>query len=75
MDYKHLTSYNSDKNSSVFSRFNKFEYGYAISVHLSQGSEWDNVFVLDENYGTADFRKKSLYTAITRAKRMLIIAI
>lgn len=74
VDYKYLVGSYEYKLSSQRSFYNKFEYAYAISVHLSQGSEWNTVLVIDENYGTADFRKKSLYTAITRAKKKLIIA-
>lgn len=45
----------------------KIKYGYAITTHKAQGSEWDHVFLypefpLDEN------RLKWIYTAITRAK-------
>jgi exodeoxyribonuclease V len=51
---------------------NEFEYGYALTVHKSQGSEWDSIFLLDEWFW--EKRDKWLYTAITRAaKRMTII--
>lgn len=49
----------------------QFDYGYAITVHKSQGSEWDKVLVIEENFGQ-DY-SKWLYTAITRAKEKLII--
>lgn len=76
IDYKFLTdSYDSKMTNNKRSFYNKFEYAYAISVHLSQGSEWDTVLIYDEDYGTAEYRKKSLYTAITRAKKNLILAI
>ena len=43
----------------------KIEYAYAITVHLSQGSEWDNVIYVVSN----GCSKPSLYTAVTRAKQ------
>lgn len=52
---------------------NQFEFAYAISCHKSQGSEWDNIVIFDEK---SIFRKdadKWLYTAITRARKKLII--
>lgn len=49
----------------------KIEYGYALTVHLSQGSEWPNVI-----YQQCSFMKKSaIYTAITRAKESVLIAL
>jgi len=52
-----------------------FDFGYAISVHRSQGSEWDKVVLFEErsNYWDSDFYKKWLYTAVTRAKEKLFI--
>jgi exodeoxyribonuclease-5 len=43
----------------------KFWFGYAITCHQSQGSEWKNVIVCDEWPG--DSHDQWLYTAITRA--------
>ncbi|UCD71369.1 MAG: ATP-binding domain-containing protein [Syntrophobacterales bacterium] len=52
-----------------------FDFGYAISVHRSQGSEWDNVLLFEERsqYWDAEFTKRWLYTAVTRAKQGLFI--
>jgi len=46
-------------------------YGYATSVHKSQGNEWDNVYI-DCGF-LADSWNKSrwLYTAVTRAKKKI----
>jgi exodeoxyribonuclease-5 len=43
----------------------EFDYGYALTVHKSQGSQWPNVTLLDEWHNQD--RQKWLYTAITRA--------
>ncbi len=51
-----------------------FDYAYAITVHKSQGSQYNNVCIIDEfNWGDSDTRKRMLYTAITRAEEKLII--
>ena len=49
-----------------------FEYGYAITCHKSQGSEYSKVLVLDEPLYSID-HTKWLYTAATRAKDKLVI--
>lgn len=49
------------------------ELGYAITVHKSQGSEYPRVFfVTHHTQATMHFREL-LYTAITRAKRELVV--
>ena len=52
------------------------DYAYAVTVHKSQGSEWDKVVVADDRMMSHDkeFRKRWLYTAVTRARKELIIA-
>jgi exodeoxyribonuclease-5 len=52
-----------------------FDFGYAISVHRSQGSEWDSVLLFEEQsqYWDAEFYKRWLYTAVTRARERLFV--
>ena len=50
----------------------RFEFAYAVTCHKSQGSEYDTVVVLDESRLFSDGREW-LYTAITRAKKNLVI--
>ena len=49
-------------------------YGYALTTHSAQGSEWDKVLVLEENF---PFDKTEharwLYTACTRASEKLVL--
>lgn len=52
---------------------NRFEYGYCISCHKAQGSEFGNVVVFDESFAFKEDRNRWLYTAITRAKNKLIL--
>lgn len=50
-------------------------FGWAITCHKAQGSQWKNVIVMDERIGkTKEDRRKWLYTAITRAQEGLVIA-
>lgn len=49
-----------------------FDYGYAITVHKSQGSEYNKVILIDECLNKNNYNKW-LYTGITRAKDKLII--
>ena len=52
----------------------KFDYGYAVTVHSFQGSEKDNILVINEPIGrTTIQRKQWLYTAVTRAVKKLTI--
>ncbi len=46
---------------------------YAISIHKSQGSEFDNVILPILPSYTRMLKKKLIYTAVTRAKNKLII--
>lgn len=50
----------------------KFSLAYAISIHKSQGSEYDNVVVILANSFKRMFYNKLIYTAVTRAKSSLI---
>ena len=58
-----------------YSKLDNFDYGYALSVHKSQGSQWDSVILINERntYQTNSDYRKWLYTGITRAERKLII--
>jgi exodeoxyribonuclease-5 len=47
----------------------EFDYGYALTVHKSQGSQWGNVLLFDEWY--MKDRRQWLYTAITRASERI----
>lgn len=51
----------------------QFDFGHAITVHKSQGSEWDHVVVWDDKMRRADkeARKRWIYTAATRAAKKL----
>jgi exodeoxyribonuclease V len=50
---------------------NEFDYGYAMTVHKGQGSQWDSVVLLDE--WRSSNRRQWLYTGITRASKRITI--
>lgn len=49
-------------------------WGYAITCHKAQGSQWENVIVYDDGLSRDELeRRRWLYTAITRAEKGLVI--
>ena len=54
-------------------RYDEFDYGYALTVHKAQGSQWNNVVLFDESFAFRDSRERWLYTAVTRAAETLTI--
>ncbi len=61
----------------VFNReLQKFEWAYAITCHLSQGSEFNNIVIFNEPIGANDEeRRRWLYTAITRGKKSVTLVV
>lgn len=51
----------------------EFDYGYALTVHKAQGSQWDNVVLFDEGYMFREHRARWLYTGVTRAAERLTL--
>ncbi|MCA0256714.1 MAG: ATP-dependent RecD-like DNA helicase [Proteobacteria bacterium] len=56
-------------------RYDEFDYGYALTVHKAQGSQWNNVVLFDESFAFRDTRERWLYTAVTRAAETLTIVV
>ena len=54
-------------------RHDEFDYGYALTVHKAQGSQWSDVVLFDESYAFREHRTRWLYTAVTRAAERLTI--
>lgn len=51
----------------------EFDYGYALTVHKAQGSQWDDVLLFDESGCFRQDRWRWLYTGITRAAEKLTV--
>jgi exodeoxyribonuclease-5 len=52
-----------------------FTFGYAITCHKAQGSEWDKVYVVDESWcwRQSNQERHWLYTAVTRASEQVTV--
>ena len=62
-----------DVSWALKKRFDDFDYGYALTVHKAQGSQWDDVMLFDESFAFKETRERWLYTAITRAAEKLTV--
>jgi exodeoxyribonuclease V len=51
----------------------EFDYGYALTVHKAQGSQWDDVMLFDESFAFREHRARWLYTGLTRAAKRLTV--
>lgn len=73
LDWK--TSFRMSKNSRTKNFIPmEFAYGYAITTHKSQGSEWDKVLVIEEKFPfDKEEHKRWLYTACTRSAKKLVL--
>jgi exodeoxyribonuclease-5 len=56
-------------------RYDEFDFGYVLTVHKSQGSQWDDVVLFDESFAFPDSRDRWLYTGITRAAQKLTLVV
>ena len=80
-DYKIFTEHVPTVTKETFKKIPKFyrpkefDYGYCITCHKSQGSEYDKVIVLEEYLRgeSKEGHSRWLYTAATRAAKKLII--
>jgi exodeoxyribonuclease V len=55
--------------------YDEFDFGYVLTVHKSQGSQWDDVVLFDESFAFQESRSRWLYTGITRAAKRLSIVV
>ena len=61
-----IVEYNSDELDMV-------EHSYATTVHKSQGSEFKAVILVLDEGSELLFTRNLLYTAVTRAKELLVV--
>jgi exodeoxyribonuclease V len=59
-------------DSSGLEPTTQFDYGYCLTVHRAQGSEWRRVLLIDE-YRAQQHRREWLYTGLTRAARSIVV--
>lgn len=56
-------------------RIHEMDYGYAITCHKAQGSQWDECVVHDESNVFRKDADRWLYTAVTRAANKLTLVV
>ena len=73
VDLLEITNRSDEDKKRILSKTEKQElhyidYAYAITCHKAQGSEYDNVYIVNEGK-SFDNHDKWFYTAVTRAKK------
>jgi len=56
-------------------KYDEFDFGYVLTVHKAQGSQWDDVVLFDESFAFPEARERWLYTGITRAAKRLTVVV
>jgi len=51
----------------------EFTFGYCLTVHKAQGSQWDNVYLFDESFVFRESSARWLYTGLTRAAETITV--
>lgn len=75
LDIKYLRMDLEDRLKYGMSKNTKFEYGYAITAHGSQGSQFPSVLYFDQPFFDRETLRKLRYTAATRAMNKLDIVL
>ena len=74
LDYKVAYQLGKLKQKYGELRPREFTFAYAITCHTAQGSEWDKVLVLEEDFPfNRTEHARWLYTACTRASEKLVL--
>lgn len=74
LDHETLDPLRDERDWKIMKRSVEATFGWAITCHKAQGSQWENVVVFDDKWGRGrDQRSQWLYTAITRAENGLVI--
>lgn len=78
LDYKYLTTgtptvIKNLKGKVIPSPYVEMDYGYVITVHKAQGSQFNKVLVYDEHLYNEENHNRWLYTAITRAVDKVVV--
>jgi exodeoxyribonuclease-5 len=56
-------------------KYDEFDFGYVLTVHKAQGSQWDDVVLFDESFAFQEGRDRWLYTGVTRAAKRLTVVV
>jgi exodeoxyribonuclease V len=73
-DHFHYDQNRHDRDWKTKKELIEATFGWAITCHKAQGSQFKNIIVWDDHLGrTEEDRRRWLYTAITRAEEGLVI--
>ena len=81
IDYNLIVNGEPTVNSENWQKFSgypkplEFAFGYVITCHKSEGSEYNRVVVFDEAFGDYKQQMQWRYTAITRSVNQLVIVV
>jgi Mesyanzhinovviridae Dda-like helicase len=67
-DWYAMIRYDADGNAE---RVSEFDFGYALTTHKAQGSQWNDVVLIDE-WRRDDWRRW-MYTGLTRAAQRITV--
>ena len=74
LDHEKRDAQRDDRDWKIKRRLIEATFGWAITCHKAQGSQWENIIVLDDRWGhSREQRNQWLYTAISRAESGLVI--
>lgn len=73
IDSRYITLPYDERKIFGMTAYEKFEYGYAITVHQSQGSQGKGILFVDQWFYDAEMTMKMRYTGITRAQEWVDI--
>ena len=68
-----IIDYNGTKVKYDNKKFEEITHAFAISIHKSQGSEYENVIMVISKSFKRMLYNKLIYTGVTRAKKSLVI--
>ena len=70
-------AYTSSSNAAFSAKktHEHLDFGHVLTVHNSQGSQWDEVVIHDESGAFRDAASRWLYTGITRAAKRLTVVV
>jgi len=69
----HIPDLGIDKTLNTAGEINSMLFGYCLTIHKSQGSEWQNVFLFLHDSHATMISRELIYTAVTRAKHKLYV--
>jgi exodeoxyribonuclease-5 len=69
--------YGTEENLPYYTkrRLDAFDFGYALTVHKSQGSQWNHVMLFDESRVFRENAHRHLYTGLTRAAEKVTVIV